>query len=72
MKEIKFDEIRMRHTRTTKGKWHKCEEKGGLFSIKTNFDLVCENLIEEDANFIAHAKQDIADLLNYIIETEKK
>lgn len=63
MKANRWAEIRNRLSRTTRGDWHKCDEGKALFSVKSNFDLVTENLIEEDADFLEHVKQDMAELL---------
>ena len=67
-----INEIHMRNVRATDGPWYACEEKNGLYSVKNASDLICENCIFEDADFIAHAKNDVMLLLNGNAKLQKK
>ena len=63
-------ELRNMLSRTTAGPWYKCDDGKQVFTIKSAFDLVAENVISEDADFIVAAHNEMAMMLWLINELE--
>ncbi|UOY86865.1 hypothetical protein [Bacillus glycinifermentans] len=73
MTKDQLEEIRQRAEAATEGPWHYVITAEGAYILDQDSDLISgECAREQDARFIASARQDIPALLDHIAEIDRK